>query len=319
MKRFNKAKMLLMNVVILGVVLAFAGQMYGDCYIWNVYTDPTGGSISHPDGTEHYHTDVNETLTCSRATDNDEKCHIHSPFETTQAADSMSSNHPRWTVSAGTLLTNNSTSVTYHTPTTKTLGVSVKIYEDDLPNSLGGCDTGSRNDSETLQDTKTVDVFCPHPENFRETASRDMGDGDLEFTYDWDSDCEVVAHLTNCQVGEKVDYPGEDDPYSPPDPPFDSWSLPNPTTSSHPGTWGGFLDQHTKGGGFSTPYCVETFAASQIYRYHCDKCMTPGQYTTLMGPHNIYRQVWSESPPLKYYYRVLKTGTYPAKYELPGQ
>jgi len=121
-----------------------------------------------------------------------------------------------------------------------------------------------------------------------------------------------MSDLSGCYVGENVDYPGDNNPYSFPDPPFDNWAVANPSAKNHAASLGAFYDTHGKAGGFSTPYCVESVESTQIYRYKsCDDA-----YTTLMGPISITRSVYWLSPSNIWEYEIEKSGD-SATMELP--
>jgi len=175
-------------------------------------------------------------------------------------------------------------------------------YEDDVEWS-GGDEpaTGSGATFTTHWDTsgtKTVtavlcdssmskDVYIAEPTNFQLVEWWDIGGGDLMFYYEWDSTSGNLEHLNGCDVGEKVFYPNGD-PYVPPDPPFDSWAIPNPTSKWQPANTGCFYDFHHKVGGFSTPYCNASFTGLQRYRYR--DCT--GSPIDLTGTISIIREVF---------------------------
>ena len=151
-------------------------------------------------------------------------------------------------------------------------------------------------------------VTIAAPTNFRETYREDLGNGVLYFEYMWDSTSGNLAHLSGCYVGEKVDYPGSNDPYCFPSP----WThcCDNPTIIDIDATNGGFADTHYPGS-FSTPYQTASVPATQIYRY---KSCT-GNYTTLMGPISINRYVTGEDELWRY--SILKSGAYAEIFPLP--
>jgi hypothetical protein len=114
------------------------------------------------------------------------------------------------------------------------------------------------------------------PVNFRQTAAQDVGNGDLDVTYKWDSSTGNLNDLSACTIGEYVAYPtppGVD--YQPPSPPWPANSpFVNPTIISGPATSTGFLDHHWLGQGitgasFKKPYSASSFIASQYYWYSC--------------------------------------------------
>jgi hypothetical protein len=144
--------------------------------------------------------------------------------------------------------------------------------------------------------SKSRQVTVAAPTNYRETSVVDLGNGVLQFSYAWDSTSGNLNDLSGCMVGEKVDYPGIEDPYCFPSPPW-SHCWDNPTIIDVPAIDGQLLDIHSTGT-FITPYKAASVTATQIYRWRsCVNCDHPdGVYTTLMGPHPIYREVYECLP-----------------------
>jgi hypothetical protein len=104
------------------------------------------------------------------------------------------------------------------------------------------------------------------PVNFRQTNVSSQPDGTLHFDYAWDSSTGVLDDLVNCQISEKVTYPGPD-PFFWPSPPWINGTH-NPEIRSVAATDGQAPDDHgTKP--FVTPYKAATFTASQDYLYQC--------------------------------------------------
>jgi hypothetical protein len=150
----------------------------------------------------------------------------------------------------------------------------------------------------TSSKDKGVVIGCPI--FFREVAREDLGNGVIHFEYAWESSSATLADLYGCLVVEKVEYQGGN-PYVPPDPPFDNWSLENPEINNFLASDGSFWDIHLHYG-FSKPYSEKDFTATQIYRYSDGK----GNWTTLAGPLSIDRSVYEDAPDWKY--KVEKTG-----------
>lgn len=177
MKHINKKLVLSMMTQIFALV--FTAQTYGTCYNWNVNGDPHDGSISHPVNSGVYLCGADVQFMCSRASDNDERCPKDGgSWET--VADSMSSNHPRWTATAGSFKNgdNRGTIVHWIAPDSETSNITVRMYEDDLPNAIGECDSGTRDDepeapaTDYLRVTKTgIQVIIP------EVGTVDYGGG----------------------------------------------------------------------------------------------------------------------------------------------
>lgn len=152
-------------------------------------------------------------------------------------------------------------------------------------------------------------VTIAAPNNFRETYREERENGELYFEYRWGSTSGILAHLQGCKVGEKVDYPGGDDPYCFPSPPW-SHCWDNPTTAEGSATAGFGTDTHLPGT-FVTPYQVAFVPATQIYRY---KSCT-GNCSTLMGPLSINRYVTGWNPLWRY--SIIKSGAYAEIFPLP--
>ena len=64
------------------------------------------------------------------------------------------------------------------------------------------------------RDTLTIDgafvwsiTLGPHPVNFRQVSVSSDKDGNLHFTYEWRSSSGHIADLSNCVIGELVEYP----------------------------------------------------------------------------------------------------------------
>lgn len=145
---------------------------------------------------------------------------------------------------------------------------------------------------------------CAVPVNFRRTLVRKETNGILYFQYAWDSSTGNLADLSNCVVGEIVNYPNGADPYVWPHPPWDEDS-PNPTVINVPGSDGGLGDNH-RPGVFFQPYFQASFTATQYYRYRCP-CSNNNQYVNLLGPISIGRSVSSNGSG-GWMYTITKSG-----------
>lgn len=151
-----------------------------------------------------------------------------------------------------------------------------------------------------------IDVACAVPTNFHQTSASDAGGGTLHFDYAWDSSSGNLADLSQCTVGEKVDYNSSDLPF--PSPPFPSGLSPtNPTILNVPGDDGVAQDNHSTPGTFVKPYQAASVVASQVYRYSCP-CHNSGAFETLLGPHNITRTV-SQNTNGSWKFTITKTGS----------
>jgi hypothetical protein len=94
-----------------------------------------------------------KTLTATRALDLDtlNGCIL--------IGDTLNNRWPRWTATCGTFAGSDAsgTSVDWTAPGIP-CQATFRLYENDWPQPIGPDDTGSRDDSETRQDTKTVSV-----------------------------------------------------------------------------------------------------------------------------------------------------------------
>jgi hypothetical protein len=134
-----------------------------------------------------------------------------------------------------------------------------------------------------------VTVVCAQPILFQQANAYDAGGGVLHFQYDWGSSSGNLGDLSQCEVGERVDYAWFHVPFPAP---FPDWTPANPTEVSVNGAYGSMNDDHwpgLPGSPFRTPYTFNTMTASQIYRYKCP--CAPNQWITLMGPLDINRSV----------------------------
>jgi hypothetical protein len=149
-------------------------------------------------------------------------------------------------------------------------------------------------------------VVCAIPVNFRKTAASSAGGGVLHFEYAWDSNTSHLADLSQCTVGEKVDYNAADLPFA--SPPFPSGINPsNPTILNVSGADGALQDNHATPGTFVKPYSARSVTSSQIYRYSCP-CHNAGAFETLLGPHDIVRSV-SQKTNGRWKFTITKTGS----------
>jgi hypothetical protein len=129
------------------------------------------------------------------------------------------------------------------------------------------------------------------PVNFRQTSVIDAGNGDLRFTYAWDSSSGNLADLSTCGVAEIVTYPDTRNPWPFP-PPFPA-NAPNPFTP--PDVAGNLGKAHddqflTPSTTFRKPYVTADFSAKQYYRYRCSTS-DGGNYVNLLGSLYITRLV----------------------------
>jgi hypothetical protein len=143
----------------------------------------------------------------------------------------------------------------------------------------------------TQQNASGGDNVNAVPVNFHQTSTSDGGNGDLHFTYAWDSSSGHLPDLSACTVGELVTYPGSN-PYYWQSPPFPADSSTNPTIAEGAATAGygvddNFLYPSTT---FVKPYSAASFTSTQYFRYRCTN-INNGAYATLLGPLSITRSV----------------------------
>jgi len=153
---------------------------------------------------------------------------------------------------------------------------------------------------------------CAHPTNFHQTSATEEPGAVLAFTYEWDSDSGVFSDLDQTLVGEYVDYPGDDNPFVPQNPPFlgsdgDGWAITNPTvidTNGDDADSG--VDLHTNADMSDGP--AASFSAIQYYRYTCHRCGAGphNDHTRLKGPIQIDRFVEEHNGGWRY--RITKSG-----------
>jgi hypothetical protein len=131
------------------------------------------------------------------------------------------------------------------------------------------------------------------PTNFQQQSCSDKRNGDLHFVYAWGSSTGKLADLAGCTVGEIVTYPGTQNPWPFPSPPFPADAYANPTVGDVDATTGTFTDDHllTPSTTFVKPYSSSSFTATQYYRYKC--ACTNGSYVNIVGPISIVRSVSS--------------------------
>ena len=135
------------------------------------------------------------------------------------------------------------------------------------PSELRNFSPSSVRTSSSNSDPSSTSVYHPHPINFRKTSGIPKPNGELEFTFVWESSTGNLADLAGIIVGELVTYPSPSDPYIAPNPPFNDWQMTNPYTSGVEATDGTVLDQHSRRSGFSKPYRSANFTAKQKYGY----------------------------------------------------
>jgi hypothetical protein len=153
-------------------------------------------------------------------------------------------------------------------------------------------------------------VNVGYPINFQQVgAGTDLGNGDLFFSYTWQSSTGRLADLSSCLVGENVTYNnGVGATFCLPSPSMPSGDcVGNPFISNVNGSVGGFGDhQHLyPSTTFVKPYISQSVPSVQYFRYICGN---QSQYTTISGPHNVLRTV-HQNLDLSWYFLVTKDGS----------
>ena len=151
--------------------------------------------------------------------------------------------------------------------------------------------------------SKQKQVTIAEPNNFHQIDYWVEDDNVLCFSYGWDSSTGDLNDLSDCRLGEKVDYPGGN-PYCWPSP----WSNceTNPYITEGVPTTGYGEDRHDPGE-FVKPYEAAAFTASQIFRY---RGCAADSYTTLMGPLSIDRGVFWSILLECWFYSCTKSGAF---------
>jgi hypothetical protein len=145
-------------------------------------------------------------------------------------------------------------------------------------------------------------IACVVPTSVQVQSCSDAGNGVLHFNYTYSSSDGKYGDLASCTLGEIVTYPGTQDPWPWPSPPFPPDSSSNPTigdfdaSKGGPGGPGTFTDDHmlSPSTTFVKPYSQQSFTGTQYYRYKCS-CASGGQYVNVLGPLSIVRSVSKNS------------------------
>ena len=162
----------------------------------------------------------------------------------------------------------------------------------------------------------TTNVILIRPISYRQVGPGvQVGNGVLRFHYRWDSTSGKLSDLSQCKVGEYVEYPTDDQPWPWPSPPYSGTSPNNPTIQWIPGVMGKGTDYHYHNP-FRTPYKKNAFNATQQYRYECR------DLDTTDFPHwddiTIARKVRDITGHGCWVYTVTKTGYSATVAPLPG-
>lgn len=138
--------------------------------------------------------------------------------------------------------------------------------------------------------------------------------GHLRFTYTWASNTGDVAHLKDCLICERVDYPVV--PFPTPFPPL---TVANPTVLCAPGdanraadgSFGMLFDDLSMPGTFRMPYFDNSFASVQKIFYTCpcavNEATGMADPRPLLGPIVIDHEVTGRPDGL-FTYTVRKSG-----------
>jgi hypothetical protein len=158
-----------------------------------------------------------------------------------------------------------------------------------------------------------------YPTNFTQSGSSGTADGELYFLYQWQSSSGNTADIAGCWVGEHVTYPGQQNKYYWPSPPWQSGTYTNnPTDDSVAGN-NSFC---SKGGLSGTAPCVidnqqhasfatppnngASFDAQQKWRYQCAGGAFGGATVDLTAYTTIHRSVTQNGS--TFTYQVTKSG-----------
>jgi hypothetical protein len=152
------------------------------------------------------------------------------------------------------------------------------------------------------------------PTNFHQSSVSPLGNGVLQFNYEWSSSSGKLSDLSNCTVGETVNYPGTSNPYLWASPPYASTATSNPTTTSFTATSGAGTDQHGHPN-FLRPYTSNNFNATQNYRFQCTNYQNAA-WITMMGPLTINRAI-SQNSNGTWQYVITKSGSSDSVNPLP--
>jgi len=130
--------------------------------VWDVHTPIWGGKINSPVDNGVYLCGASVDCSCSRGSDIDHWCDTATGQEGFPA-DAMSTSYPFWTATAGTWKygDNTGTSIVWIAPNTATTHITLKVYDNDLPNSIPWF-SGTRDDAVAIQDQATsVQAIIP--------------------------------------------------------------------------------------------------------------------------------------------------------------
>ena len=143
---------------------------------------------------------------------------------------------------------------------------------------------------------------CAVPTNLQQVGSgQDVGSGALQFNYSFSSSVGTVGRLSNCEVGELLQYESGKNPFPAPFP-----AISAATSFWGPANTGSFTDTHATPGTFRTPYFSNSINVQQSYRYHC-ACYNNNQPQVLSGPISIDRYV--EPSGMNWRFRITKSSS----------
>ena len=259
------------------------GMADGTATMYGTVTDTATGCEGFAQDTESVVPDITSIFPTQGA--------VNSPTNVIIAGSGFGTNKSVVTVSAGTGVTATVTSIVTNSD-------NQDIYATFV--IAAGAPTGNHSVTVNVSGSNSDDsvsfavVSIPVPINFQQTATRDLGNGDLHFVYSWASSTGHLSDLDNCQVGEEVFFTGSN-PFTFP-PPFPADSSPNPTVNNVPGTDPGLQDDNwlSPSTTFVAPYFAKTFTANQTFRYECSNYQL-GNWNTVLGPLPIVRTVSENS------------------------
>lgn len=176
--------------------------------------------------------------------------------------------------------------------------------------------SGSWINSSSLSGTVSMTLNLPSVVDFQQVGPGvARANGTLHFKYSWKSSTGNLSDLKNCEVGERVVYPGRGSPYVWPSPPWNGTGTANPTILWVSADQGKAVDDHSTRP-FLQPYNGAKFDAVQAYRFRCKA----GKASEIAGWTGIViaRRVYDRTGRGCFAYRIAKSGSTAGLARLPG-
>ncbi|MDH7444132.1 eCIS core domain-containing protein [Aquimarina sp. 2201CG14-23] len=158
-----------------------------------------------------------------------------------------------------------------------------------------------RKRSSTIQ--RKTKSSCVRPIKWKHRNARNHGANAIRIDINWKSSTGALADLSNCTIREVVKYG------TIPNPPF-TWTPPNPTILTVPGTSGAAMDTHSYPPGIaSLSKKYGKMTASQVYQWRCTGPNCDSKWHTFPGQrYTIRRTVYRIKGTNKWFYRIVKYG-----------